>query len=79
MSMCPLQLPTYSSHQKLPDGVAVHVNFSRPFCTVGWFLKVEKVHMANFEAFCQILSSHINHLFLKSDRHLLYRALFCHF
>ena len=43
--MCPLQLPTYSSHQKLPDGVAVHVNFSRPFCTVGWFLKVEKVHL----------------------------------
>ena len=65
MSMCPLQLPTYSSHQKLPDGVAVHVNLSRPFCTVGWFLKVEKVHlymskllrvivanMAKFEAFC---------------------------
>ena len=45
MSMCPLQLPTYSSHQKLPDGVAVHVNFSRPFCTVSWFLKVEKVHL----------------------------------
>ena len=50
MSMCPLQLPTYSSHQKLPDGVldknvAVHVNSSRTSCTVGWFLKVEKVHI----------------------------------
>ena len=51
MSMCPLQLSTtYSSHQKLPDGVsdknvAVHVNSSRTSCTVGWFLKVEKVHI----------------------------------